>query len=292
MKKIKIFFITLILIMCSSQSSLASAAQKHYVINADVYYEIQRGETLPLYVVGHKNSSKVKWKSSNPKIASVNSKGVVTGKKGGNVVITATIGKKKYKTEVDVIYGEDIIYDKDINSNSKNDSLYDEPIAVINYDKKTLSSGETVQLKIAGTNKKITWKSSNSSIATVSKKGVVTAISPGKATITGSFKENGYICETYCKITVSSPWMSEKDLSKYYNVDFSADKSDMIYISGDSSDSLTGMVPSYYLKDIPSSPQIDVIYGTELHYKWDGEKFLYNVEDLKNLGIIKSSSNK
>lgn len=81
MKKIKIFFITLILIMCSSQSSLASAAQKHYVINADVYYEIQRGENLPLYVIGYKNSSKVKWKSSNPKIASVNSKGVVTGKR-------------------------------------------------------------------------------------------------------------------------------------------------------------------------------------------------------------------
>lgn len=221
MKKFKILLIALVLIMCSIQPSTASAAQKHYVINADVYYEIQRGETLPLYVVGHKNSSKVKWKSSNPKIASVNSKGVVTGKKGGNVVITATIGKEKYKTEVEVISGEEIIYDKDINSNSKNDSLYDEPIAVINYDKKTLSSGETVQLKITGTNKKITWKSSNSSIATVSKKGVVTAISPGKATITGSFKENGYICEIDCKITVSSPWMSEKDLSKYYNVGFS-----------------------------------------------------------------------
>ena len=86
--------------------------------------------------------------------------------------------------------------------------------------------------------------------------------------------------------------MNAKDLSKHYNVDFSADRSDMIYISGDSSDSLTGMVKSYYLTDIPSSPQIDVIYGTELHYKWDGEKFLFNVDDLKNLGIIKTSSNK
>lgn len=169
MKKFKILLIALVLIMCSIQPSTASAAQKHYVINADVYYEIQRGENLPLYVIGYKNSSKVKWKSSNPKIASVNSKGVVI-EKGWKCSYYSNHWKEKYKTEVDVIYGEEIIYDKDINSNSKNDSLYDEPIAVINYDKKTLSSGETVQLKIAGTNKKITWKSSNSSIATVSKR--------------------------------------------------------------------------------------------------------------------------
>ena len=200
MKKFKILLIALVFIMCSIQPSTASAAQKYYVINADVYYEIQRGETLPLYVVGHKNSSKVKWKSSNPKIASVNSKGVVTGKKCGNVIITATIGKKKYKTEVDVIYGEEIIYDKDINSNSKNDSLYDEPIAVINYDKKTLSSGETVQLKIAGTNKKITWKSSNSSIATVSKRELLQRFPRAKLQLQVVLKKTGIFAKSIAKL--------------------------------------------------------------------------------------------
>ena len=55
MKKFKILLIALVLIMCSIQPSTASAAQKHYVINADVYYEIQRGENLPLYVIGYKN---------------------------------------------------------------------------------------------------------------------------------------------------------------------------------------------------------------------------------------------
>ena len=41
-----------------------------------------------------KASKSVKWKSSNKKIATVSSKGVVTGKKTGKVKITATSTKR------------------------------------------------------------------------------------------------------------------------------------------------------------------------------------------------------
>ena len=44
----------------------------------------------------------VKWKSSNKKVATVNSKGKVTGKKAGTATITATYGKKKYTCKITV----------------------------------------------------------------------------------------------------------------------------------------------------------------------------------------------
>ena len=47
-------------------------------------------------------ASKVKWSTSNKKIATVSSKGVVKGKKAGKVTITATYKNKKYKCTVTV----------------------------------------------------------------------------------------------------------------------------------------------------------------------------------------------
>lgn len=61
---------------------------------------IYKGQTKVLKV---KNvSGKVKWKSSNKKVATVNSYGQVTGKKKGKATITATVNGKKLKCAVTV----------------------------------------------------------------------------------------------------------------------------------------------------------------------------------------------
>lgn len=59
------------------------------------------GETYKLKV---RNTAKtVKWSSTNPKVASVSKKGLVTAKKAGTTTITAKVGKKKLTCKVTVI---------------------------------------------------------------------------------------------------------------------------------------------------------------------------------------------
>lgn len=61
-------------------------------------------ETVTLKITGTK--SKVAWKSSNNKIASVTAKGVVTAESVGTAKITATVNKKAYTCSVTVNPGE------------------------------------------------------------------------------------------------------------------------------------------------------------------------------------------
>ena len=57
--------------------------------------------------------------------------------------------------------------------------------AAIKISKKTaaLTVGKTLQLKVSGTKLKVTWSSSNKSVASVTQKGKVTAKKKGTATI-------------------------------------------------------------------------------------------------------------
>ena len=58
------------------------------------------GETVTLKLKN--NKKKVKWSSSNKKVAAVSKKGKVKGKKAGKATITAKVGKKKYNCKITV----------------------------------------------------------------------------------------------------------------------------------------------------------------------------------------------
>lgn len=142
-----------------------------------------KGQTLKLEIKN--NSKKIKWSTTNKKIATVTSKGKVTAKKAGTVTIIAKIGKKQYKCKIKVETPK-----------ISNSSL-------------TLIKGSSQTITMTGNTQKIKWSTSNKSIATVSSKGKVTAKNAGTATITATIGTKKY----KCKVTVKSQ-SSQSDLKK------------------------------------------------------------------------------
>lgn len=65
----------------------------------------------------------------------------------------------------------------------------------LNTSSVNLCVGDKYQLKLSGTSKKVTWKSSKTSVAKVSSKGFVTAKGKGSATITATCNKKNYTCK-------------------------------------------------------------------------------------------------
>lgn len=120
---------------------------------------------------------KVKWSSNNTSVATVNSSGLVTGKKHGTAVITATIHGVQKKCKVTV----------------------NNPTIKLNSSEVSLQKGATYTLSatVTGKSKKVSWKSSNNKVAVVNG-GKITAKGEGSATITAT--ANGISAK--CKVTV------------------------------------------------------------------------------------------
>ena len=146
---------------------------------------IVKGKTMKLKpVLVPKNSTeKISYSTSDKKVAAVNAKGVITGKKAGTAKITVKSGSKKYVITVKV-------------TKVKTAKLSGIPA------KKSIKKGKTYKLKAVVTPKnsdeKVTYSSSNKKIATVTAKGVIKGKKKGTVKITvksGSRKKT-------CKVTV------------------------------------------------------------------------------------------
>ncbi|GAB1529198.1 MULTISPECIES: Ig domain-containing protein [Brevibacillus] len=119
--------------------------------------------------------SSATWRTSNSSVATVNSSGVITAQAKGSATITAEY--KGYKVEIDV----------KVDTSSSSDMLEASDTSI------SLKKGakETIRLKYDGSSisgSKATWKTSKSSVATVSSSGTITAKGNGTATITATYK--------------------------------------------------------------------------------------------------------
>ena len=82
----------------------------------------------------------------------------------------------------------------------------------------TMTVGSTDKLKVKGSKKKTVWKSSNKNVVSVSKKGKLTAYTPGYATITAKVAGK----KLKCKVTVIAPAAQAVVPPTYYTVTFNS----------------------------------------------------------------------
>ena len=132
--------------------------------------------------------NKVTWVSSKKSVAVVNKKGLVTARKAGKATIVAKLHGKKYKALVTV---------------KKNVA---KPVALSKKSAK-LFVGSSLQLKLNNAvSSKVSWKSSNKAVATVSK-GKVTPKKSGSITITATYNKKTY----KCKLVIPKPAITSKN---------------------------------------------------------------------------------
>lgn len=153
---------------------------------------VDKGKTLKLTatVSPADPTRKLTWRSSDVKVATVTSDGVVKGVKGGTAHISATIDGVSNATATCTV-------------------TVRQPITKIALNKKSikLKKGKkfTLKAKLSPSNvytsyKKVKWSSSNKKVATVSSKGKVTAKKKGTAYITAT-AHNGK--KAKCKVSVT-----------------------------------------------------------------------------------------
>lgn len=144
---------------------------------------------------------KVTYISSNPKVAKVNAKGKVTPLLHGTAVITV---KAK---------GNSTYYAAQRSVRVK------VARAKISKNRLTLVLGEKKTLKVPGVAQKIRWSASNPSVASVNKKGKVTAKRQGAAVITAKVGKTEYKCrlrvKTYRSISHRYITMKEGQRSRF-----------------------------------------------------------------------------
>jgi len=125
----------------------------------------------------------VTWKSSNTKVATVSSKGKVTGVKAGTATITCTSNATGAKATCKVTVG----YVK-----------LDQTEAILEKTKTMTLTATVYPSKLE--DKSVTWKSSNTKVATVTSKGKVKGVKAGTATITCTSNATGL--SATCNVTV------------------------------------------------------------------------------------------
>lgn len=157
----------------SALSDLAFIILSKYKVNADI------GDEIHIRAITS-NGKKPTWKSSDSKIASVNTYGIVTAKKAGTAIITAKI--KNAEASCQVVVNKTTI--------------------TLNKTEASLERDEVLRLSATTSNgSKVSWKSNKKSVATVDEYGKVTGAKPGEAIITATADGSS----ATCIITVKQP---------------------------------------------------------------------------------------
>lgn len=152
----------------------------------------------PTFSPSDATDKRLTWKTSDPNIATVDQNGKVTGKKDGTVTITATTVDGGHTATITIVVKHEPVTGVKITGNN------------------SVNVGKSITLKATITpnnasNKAVTWKSSDTSIATVDQNGKVTGKKAGQVTITVTTKD-GNKTATF-KVTVKDPKVTKITIS-------------------------------------------------------------------------------
>lgn len=164
----------------------------------------------------------LKFTSSNSKVASVSSKGVITAKKSGTVKITAQSTKASWVKDTITV------------------KVYAKPVSIeLNRAERVVAVDTVFTLvakKIApsGSYKEVKFASSNEKVASVSQEGKVKAKRAGKATITVTSKKDKNVKAT-CVVTVYDNTKAKAEVGGYvtYTFDKAAKSYKAVYKTGE-----------------------------------------------------------
>lgn len=175
-----IIFMICCFLFCGDSMTASAASDEFSCVLLSSYEKvIDIGDEFYL-LAWTSNGKKPAWKSSNSRVASVNTYGLVTGKRAGTAKITAKISGAEISCRVKV---------------NK---------TVITLDKKSLSLEHNALIKLnafTSNHAQVTWKSSKKSVALVDDQGQVLALKPGEALITASADGTSVTC----RVTVKQP---------------------------------------------------------------------------------------
>lgn len=151
---------------------------------------VYKGKTYQLKATITPSNASIKtvtWKSTDTSVATVTSSGLVTAKGNGTAKIICTSTDGKYTATCKITVKTKVTG------------------VTLNAKKATLYVGNTKQLTAtispkSASNKNITWKSSDKSVATVNSSGKVTAKAVGTAVISCTTKDGEY--KASCTVTV------------------------------------------------------------------------------------------
>ena len=169
-------------------ASSSIEVKKFKITGAEYITLYSRGETTEVVYVIDPSDAKnsIEWESSDETIATVSDYGVITARRGGTCTVTGTCGDASITVYVTC------------------DFTVPSTVLDMNYEDVTMNhEGQTLELAIdydltADQIKNTVWESSDETVATVSDKGVVTAVADGTAVITASIAEYTASCIVRC----------------------------------------------------------------------------------------------
>ena len=203
-KRLVGLFIVLAMIVTSLAMPFnTQAATKSITLNR-AKATIYAGQTTTLKVTKVKGltSKAVTWKSSNKKVATVTSKGVVKGVKAGTATITAT-SKKSSRVKATCKVTVKTVKVETINT-ARNVAI---------------KKGKSMKLVVNvtptnATNKELTFKSNDPKTAKVDKNGKITGVRTGGATITVKSKDGAVSYRVFVNVYNNPVLISKVTLNK------------------------------------------------------------------------------